>query len=264
MTITKTLKTKLVLGILAAAVSLSLAIGGTLMLFTAQSGPATNVVTLGNADIALQEAQVDTSEEGAVITDANYATVGENEFSGIVFEKNFVPGDTVYKQPRVKNTGNVPVYVYVEGTLSVKDAENQGFSFADFNYDPDSDDFDATSAAGQLALILSSVVGHDADGWLATGMSTDSANNLTGTWYYATETNNVIALTSLASEEATGNIFEKITIPFDTVGNALAGYVISLELKAYAVQSENNTSKTIADLQKQFTIDGLTTPAEEE
>jgi predicted ribosomally synthesized peptide with SipW-like signal peptide len=253
MTITKTLKTKLVLGILAAAVSLSLVIGGTLMLFTAQSGEATNTVTLGSAEIALQESDVAIADEEE--GQDTYKTV-IGDFDGIKFGDK-IPGDVLTKRPRVVNTGNVPVYVYVEGTLVVKGADGAPVSFENFDITSfDFEDIDENSPAiDQIASILASVAGADmGGGWMATAM-TPGENGLTGTWFYGTDESTLTPLEAAGAEndaDKTSDIFTTITIP-TYVGNALSDYEISLKLKAYAVQSANNPNATLGSITALFT-----------
>jgi predicted ribosomally synthesized peptide with SipW-like signal peptide len=214
------MKTKLVLGILAAALSLSLAIGGTLMLFTAQSDEATNVVTLGTADIELWENDgVDDTQDGITVIDA-------------------VPNTDIPKKPFVKNVGTVPVYVYVEGVLTVTD----GTDAVDLTAD--------SLAAEQVQSILDTVGAGDLGvNWrgAATDLTYAADGIITGTYYLANDS----GLVSLDAEETTNYIFEQVSIP-STVGNALSGYTITLELKAYAVQSENSNITTLEALQTTF------------
>jgi hypothetical protein len=253
MTITKTLKTKLVLGILAAAASLTLAVGGTLMLFTDTSGPATNVVTLDSAEIELQESNGTTDSNGFI-----YHTIGDpyitgkfengtyddTIFKGINFGNEIVPGDTLNKRPRVHNSGSVPVYVYVDGVLSVKDANEE-------NVDLTAEDAEGKAVAAQVKSILDSVVDHPTTGWYGMPIDYAKANEgiLTGTWYYATALNTP---TVLQTGTDTPDIFTTIQLDRDIVDNALAGYTISIDLHAYAVQSAHNESADFGSLKKLF------------
>jgi predicted ribosomally synthesized peptide with SipW-like signal peptide len=259
MTITKTAKTKLVLGILAAAVSLSLAIGGTLMLFTAQTDIATNVVTLGSADIALQESGVLNGNEDTYLTvGKKYAAFEtpenlEGVFTGFDFGDEIIPGDTIYKKPRVVNTGNIPVYVYVEGTLSVTYTNAAGV-VTPVNFTPAhlADPTNAPADVKELMSILNSVIGEDmGDYWWASPVKADN-NKLVGTWYYANIDNDAfVSLKALDPDVATDDIFTQVEIP-DTVTSLLEGYKISLDFKACAVQSDNNNAANIDQLKAQF------------
>ncbi|MDR1571044.1 MAG: hypothetical protein LBS32_00810 [Clostridiales Family XIII bacterium] len=247
MTLTKTLKTKLLLGILAAALSLSLAIGGTLMFFSDDSGPATNVVTLDNAEIQLWES--DGSSGAQQIGDSYDAedqiegyTYKDGAFSGIDFGE-VVPGATLGKEPYVVNSGDIPVYVYVDGSITVKSADG-----AEVDYDELSDEVKT-----QIAAILATVGGDDLGSneyakWVGTETAVvDGA--ITGTYYLVDATG---ALYALPAGDPTPNIFESVTIPFETVDNTLSGYEITLTLTAYAAQSENNTATDIDDLKALF------------
>jgi predicted ribosomally synthesized peptide with SipW-like signal peptide len=221
----KTFRTKLVLGILAAVMTLALTIGGTLMLFTAQSETATNVVTLGNAAIQLEETG---DPEGD-----DYEVVGVDDFTGIDFGDEIVPGATLDKRPRVTNTGSVPVYVYVDGVLSVTKEGEEGVSYETLTGDVKTqiDSILATVGAGDLG-----------NGWYATTTSPDDYGNLVGTYYLGDGTE----LTALASGASTSDIFRTVSIP-TSVTNVLEGYTITLTLKAYAVQSGGIDETTTID-----------------
>jgi predicted ribosomally synthesized peptide with SipW-like signal peptide len=258
MTITKTLKTKLVLGILAAAVSLSLAMGGTLMLFTAQSEEATNVVTLGNAAISLQESDDPLfDEEGDAITPTYTAA---NNGNLLEFD-NVQPGDTLYKRPQVTNTGSVPVFVYVEGILTVLDADNGEVDLSGVTISEEGDISGGSEVAQQVYSILNSVNAEAlSSDWKGTPIDTTVASTgiLTGAWYYADDVDVLKVLGTI--DEAvdgsgvTSDIFTTIEVP-TSVDNALAKYSISLKLKAYAVQSDNNAGMSLADFQALFAED---------
>jgi predicted ribosomally synthesized peptide with SipW-like signal peptide len=256
---TKTLKTKLVLGILAAALSLSLAIGGTLMLFTAESEVATNVVTLGNAKIALQEATSSDQNyydsegkawdvlEGGKTELEGYKTVGvtygegadAQKFDGIDFGKNVVPGAAFAKAPRVVNTGSVPVYVKVEGVFTI--TAPGGYT---------EDDWKAVTEESVLGLFYSRfdkvVLGYDDENWDGITVTvekdtTDKKAYITGTWYYTEDKTGSVygTLKSLEAGKATEPIFTGIQLPIGTP-NEFADFGFSFDLTAYAVQSENN------------------------
>jgi flagellar basal body-associated protein FliL len=239
----KQMKKKLILGILASALSLTLAISGTLMLFTATSETATNVVTLGNASIKMQEAKADDPD-----TDAN-----EGEYQDVTegFELNFgtnvVPGAKLTKKPRVVNTGTVPVYVYVEGTIIAKKGED----VLDLTTGDPLDKEDSAQVYQDLRSVIASVVSNVKPGWVY-----EDGNGAGGYFVYADASGK---LTSLSADDETSDIFDTVIIP-SAVGNALAGYEISLQLKAYAVQSENNDAKDLSGLIAQF-VPVTTTPA---
>ncbi|MDR2156530.1 MAG: SipW-dependent-type signal peptide-containing protein [Clostridiales Family XIII bacterium] len=107
------MKKKLALGLLAAALTLTLVIGGTLMLFTDQSEPATNVVTMGDG-LKVELLESDLSIPNKIshtigqryASDQNRLTLGDyaqdGTFRGIKVE-NAMPGYSFHKQVKVKN-----------------------------------------------------------------------------------------------------------------------------------------------------------------
>jgi hypothetical protein len=273
-TMAKTFKTKLVLGIMAATLTLALAIGGTLMLFTATSGPATNTVTLGSdIGIALQEYDVN-DEWVRDITNDDYVAIGEaykgnveghkQAFDGIDFGE-IIPGGLVDKRPRVYNTGEYSVYVYVEGTFNVPD-----FTFTDSFVEQlnllnanETDEEAAETILGnlsgdelQIARILGAVVLNS--GWRGTAYDVEGGN-LIGTYFWATNAqaeNGDFYLADLETERYTADIFTGITIP-TSVDDNFKGQGISLELTAYAVQAANNPNATFETVHGQFQTDNV-------
>jgi predicted ribosomally synthesized peptide with SipW-like signal peptide len=236
------MKTKLVLGILAAAASLSLAVGGTLMLFTDTSKEATNVVTLGNADIELQEATTDDknyygAEGGAwTVSDDAYTTVSE-AFPGITYKSNAVPGDAFAKAPRVVNEGSVPVYVKVEGALTITPPADAPWG--------EINEIIGTDYAGIFGEYFGNVVlGYNDANWDGAPVTVDTSVSgvitVSGTWYYATGgIGDYGTLAVLAPDGATAPIFTGIALPVE-IPNAFKDFEFSFDLTAYAVQSDNN------------------------
>jgi predicted ribosomally synthesized peptide with SipW-like signal peptide len=256
MTITKTLKTKLVLGILAAAVSLSLAIGGTLMLFTAQSEEATNVVTLGNADIDLQEATSEGQnyfdENGNAWTpaDTDYQMITESN-TGITYTDSAVPGDAFAKAPRVYNAGSVPVYVKADGVLTI--TPPQGADWAEINKEINGLIGNASYEEYFGAYFENVVLGYDDENWDGTPIKVDNNNGngpitVSGTWYYTENDTEggYGTLVALDPQEATYPIFTGIVLPTQ-ITNAFKNFKFSFAITAYAVQSENNAPTAISD-----------------
>jgi predicted ribosomally synthesized peptide with SipW-like signal peptide len=248
-TMAKTFKTKLVLGILAATLTLALAIGGTLMLFTASTEAATNVVTLGNLNdnnIKLQE-YVDEDGSEANPRAPGYANVGEdyngtneqattipgtgeqedqNLFTGLDFGDTVVPNTTLEKRPRVYNDSNIPVYVMVTGELIVQNAAGDVVEWDDLT----------VAEKTELQLILKSVGSGDLGAnWRGTATASNTDGNLEGIYYLANANGILVAL---AAKTATEDIFQTVKIP-EEVTSLISGYKISLKLTAYAVQSDN-------------------------
>jgi hypothetical protein len=221
MTITKTLKTKLVLGILAAAASLTLVVGGTLMLFTAESGTATNVVTLGKAKIQIEESQ------GG---DYNLV-VGELDFGDKV-----LPGDSITKRPRVANTGDTDVYLYVDGLLKITNSYGDPIDLTN----------DANANFREYALaILNEMKAEDLGADWKGASTTVTKEGISGRYYYVNE-EDTSSLKILQKDDETSDIFTTVDIP-TSIKSDLSGYTIKLDLKAYAVQAKNSDGKELID-----------------
>jgi predicted ribosomally synthesized peptide with SipW-like signal peptide len=253
----------------------SLAVGGTLMLFTAKTDIATNVVTTGNITAALQETSTDDAWQtigkkypGAHQTNGAY---NGNTFTGIKFG-NVMPGDKLDKQARVVNTGTNPFYAAIDGVITFTNADgvltwsevyplinkaiaNAGYKDADFK---DSDGNQLTGAELQaarnyafLGIVLqngaslgsnwfgSEVVAHEPE-------TLTAAAKFTGTWYYydsnGTPTiNGDDKLRPVDGYNATEPLF-KDTLVVPDFGNEAQDITISIALTGYAVQSDNVTS----------------------
>jgi predicted ribosomally synthesized peptide with SipW-like signal peptide len=250
------MKKKLLLGITAATLALSLAIGGTLMLFTDTSDTATNVITFGDAEIELQEKN----------NNGEFKTITE-KFTGNNF-KNIVPGETLEKEPRVINTGNVPVYVKVTGELyayanqAAKDAGTPRIDIEAWGAYKDNN--------AALEAFISSIVIDDHWAGVTTKLN-EAGNAIVGTWYYIEGTQGATRSYALKALEAknsgtydeTTSIFKEIKIP-DTLTSAYEGAIIELKLTAHAVQSESNpynsTSKGYDELDVAWTQPEFTPP----
>jgi hypothetical protein len=257
------MKKKLILGLVASTLALTLAVGGTLMLFTAQSETATNVVTLGNVAIKMQERK---NDSGA---DSDWTDITKTN-TGLTYDAAS-PGDVLGKQPRVVNTGDIPVYVKVAAEIVFKgddgteldwDAKtaiiNSAVEYADLgelpavpSYQPGYNELSDTDKAqiqknyAFLGLVLPTVD----ENWFGAPVTVDAEGHFVGTWYYAKRTEGtlgLIDLTNIAGEtqaNATSPIFKSFTIPLGVANNAQE-VEISLNLIAYAVQSKNTTPGT--------------------
>ncbi|MBQ8383228.1 MAG: hypothetical protein IJX47_08500 [Clostridia bacterium] len=106
------LKTMLISGV-SAVLAATLAIGGTVAYLTWGQETKSNVFTVGDIDITLDE-KVGVFGEGATVT--------ENE-DGATYT-NVMPGDYLQKEVTVSNTGNNPAYVAVTVTLNNADKIN--------------------------------------------------------------------------------------------------------------------------------------------
>ena len=226
------MKKKLILGIVAVVLALTLAVAGTLMLFTATSEKVTNVVTIGNASILL-------GEDGD----------GEDNDEGGMTWDNTVPGDKLIKEPWVKNTGTIPVYVKVEGifTITAPDSILKNGYWAKLQdlYLELAGDPEAAQALF-ADYFKDIIVCYNDDDWdgipLVFGADFDKLEVYAyGTWYYASggvDGAYSDTLTPLEADAKTDPIFEGIKIP-EEMPNIFQGFTFKLDLKAFAVQSDN-------------------------
>ncbi|MDR3277450.1 MAG: M73 family metallopeptidase [Oscillospiraceae bacterium] len=225
------MKKKLVLGIVAAALSLSLAVGGTLMLFTAQTETATNVVTLGNVNIQLEETKTPNDTDSWKVINATNNT-------GLTF--NGLPGDTIEKHARVTSgEKSADAYIYVKAEFSVKTSTA---ATAKVNIQTW-----AGSDPNRLAIIqgfLDSIVltTGTSDRWF--GGSHTLGETAIGNFYYTAVDGN--SLKVLESGASTSDIFKSITLP-NWITTEFEGYVLTLDLTAYAVQADNNPYNNLSD-----------------
>jgi predicted ribosomally synthesized peptide with SipW-like signal peptide len=238
------MKKRIALVALSAVLVFSLTIGGTLMLFTAQSEKATNVVTVGNIKVALLEAGENTG----------YKTVGENGFTGLSFPST-MPGDTLIKQPRVKNTGDNDLYAAVYGKVSfskegttlgwdeVTDLINETLEKAEV------ETYGLTQAEKNYAFLNHLILKDGIDkNWVGAPVDTDEGEFF-GTWFYVNDNN---GLAPLAPGAETTDIFNKVTIPED-LSDLAQGVKIELTMFAYAVQSDNvNPGNSVAEWEEFF------------
>jgi hypothetical protein len=237
---------KLVLGITASVLAVSLTFGGTMMMFTDTSKTATNVVTLGNAHIMLQEKGGAVIRNGSTVSEAPLGDDtdidGTDGHTGIdISSYALEPGDKVTKMPRVENKGSVPVYVKVAATLTVGNGDAATLTaLNDWLANAKDDQGNALTKAEALAGLFD--IDSTNSAWFgdqikfvpATG--TDGKWSLQGAWYY-TDANGLAPLA--ATTGVTSYVFNGVNAP-TTRTTALAGYKFSLELTAYAVQSDNN------------------------
>jgi hypothetical protein len=146
------MKSKILLITISAALVVTLAVGGTLMLFTSQSAVATNVVTLGDMKVVFKEGAhaidkdnppealpTTTPSEDYLLTPGKstqdqdydfaspagsiYKFEGEDEtFSGIVYTNKIVPNSMISKVPVIEYSG-VPGYLRVKADITITQGE---------------------------------------------------------------------------------------------------------------------------------------------
>ncbi|MDR0519193.1 MAG: hypothetical protein LBG82_03980 [Clostridiales Family XIII bacterium] len=241
-------KKKTMLLVFAIAMVAVLAVVGTLMLFTAQSDKATNTVTIGAAEISLLEAggdkeslEIGTAYPNKPYEDVGYSYDNNDKFIGIDYGKR-APGESVTKKPSVKNTGDVPVYVYVDVNITAtKDGTPVDF-----------DNLFSTPAGQQeLYNIFSEFytnLGQGANwkGYTSPDTTTNpigpvfSKDGVHGGFFYCgtNSTGETSNLRALDPGDTTTDVFTTIKLP--NLPNDLAGVEFSVDIIAYAVQSTGN------------------------
>jgi hypothetical protein len=271
----RTQKKKGVTLVLAIILVVALAVTGTLMLFFAESETATNVFTVGNIKVSLQESD-GTEDDGQAIYQTIGDTYGEGnqslehgdyntngKFKGIKVD-NAMPGDDYTKRPRVKNDGDNPFYTAVYGTVTFeKEGKKLGWGEitalindtlirADKDVtqgDMTDDEYQAAKNYAFLDLVLKKDGSELSAAWYGAPVTAENviaeedksvSTKFYGAWYY-TENNK---LKELEPGAATEDIFKTVFIP-EKLSNLAQGVSISLEMYALAVQSGNVDEDTI-------------------
>lgn len=245
---------------------MTLAVGGTLMLFTSQSAVATNVVTLGNMKVTFKEGSnsvlttatelpettpehllepgVDPSPTGFTQPDgATYEFTGtDSTFSGITYTTEIIPNAIISKVPVITYEG-VPGYVRVRADIEVTDGEN----------DVSLDDF-PTELAGILNDIITEL--DLPEEFVKVPIAGDTISYY---FYYAPEdpdNDSTATLTPVDTDtfDEDGEVlFYGFKVPSYTGKNALnaftalSGYSVELKLQVEAVQADwNNPTEASA------------------
>jgi hypothetical protein len=260
------MKKKLILGIVAATLSLSLAVGGTLMLFAATTNSAVNTVTIGkgfgndpehptNEHFVLRE----TADDGATYDydGINYGTVA--------------PGAALAKEPSIIRLDGAPAYLRVRADLQVKVGPTT-YSAANNNLNAL---LTLAGTNGQLFIDYVRVIFASASQTPATIIDTttnrggtlnenwafveDSGTSaLGGTFYYTgngsyptpfvADTTGTSVSKDDSTYYATPVLFDELVVPdweyYDSVYDLFADWEINLVLLGGAVQSDNNTLAT--------------------
>jgi predicted ribosomally synthesized peptide with SipW-like signal peptide len=261
----------------ASACALSLAVGGTLMLFTAQSETATNVVTLGGNNSENGQGIV-AQEKGPNDTAFRNVVASEGGFRGINFGMQ-MPGTALVKETRFVNTGNFPLYVKVEGEVTFTDVSgkteaamawddiikivNSVVEDKDMTYPEGAtnDDKQELKNYAFLNKVLPETytengqsVQNISKNWFGAPVTVKnetvdgiSSPHFYGTWYYveldetsgkATGTLAKLGIDETDDANATKSIFKKVFIPAD-LDNDAQGCKIQLRLTGYGIQSDN-------------------------
>ncbi|MDR3277451.1 MAG: hypothetical protein LBT12_01650 [Oscillospiraceae bacterium] len=253
----KMMNKKILLGVTATVLVLALAIGGTLMLFSAQTATATNVVTLGKGIAAgLYErggtTEPEDNDEFKLITDSN---------TGINFQ-TVTPNAIIYKEPRIQRSdvGGSDAYVRVIATVNIW-APSDDDTAASYEVIDELGYVPASKLTNdQNALVNKILQSADRDeNWEF--VNTSPVSN-TGTYYYVTGGENgtlkvLSAPNNASTPSVTDTIFTEIQIPNVKTGAdgsdalkelnaflALGGYKITVDLQAQLIQVENNDGYT--------------------
>ena len=205
--------------------------GGTLMLFTDTSETSTNVMVAGSAKIGLFE-QVDDNDDG--VLDSSDALIDASDSANGADLGTIRPGDTILKKPWVSNKGDTDVYVAIEVIFY-------------------SDD-DAWMKRQEQQLVLPGEfllnLDYNRFNWLCTDFNPiDNGEKWQAIYYYVDNGGNPAILSATKSpsgeDAVTPALFEQIDIPayWD---NDIHGDKFKLEIKAYAVQSDNTRITSVA------------------
>lgn len=206
------------------------AVGGTLAYFT-DTDENTNVFTVGNVDITLDEALVE--KEGDTYKTVDGDRVIENEY------KLIYPGAVLPKDPTVHNEGNNDAYVRVQVTIA-----NGMTLLPTFVEDDTLTDELYTNA-------LMEMVGSLGKGWEITD-SIDAAEAMNNVMNSVTDATFEITYTPrLVAETDTTPVFEKITIPTswtqdDARITAIQEVGFKMNIVAEAIQAETFADATAA------------------
>jgi predicted ribosomally synthesized peptide with SipW-like signal peptide len=283
-----TSKKKSLIIVLAVALVAALTVTGTLMLFTDTSDEATNVVTLGDIKVKMQERgywyppyygevwqTIGDIYSGEQDTPNQYFPDGDYDaatgrFKGIKPPEKIMPGSKFYKYPRVANTGKNPFYTAINGVVKFKKGEDQldstsasaiinetlvntgkpwsellGLSDTDISSLP-LDKLQAKKNNVFFELVFESAT---RDFYWYCDDVTTSGGALYSTWYYieggstfgdGIPTLKVVPISPSSENPSTSeSLFDMpITIPLE-LGNEAKDVMISIELTAVAVQSDN-------------------------
>jgi len=225
------------LAALALVLALAAGSGGTLMLLTDTTSTATNAMTAGNVEVSLHE--YDTADE----TTEDVGTTDE-----IIAVGNIVPGQTVTKQPFVKNTGTTDAYVAIELIFQTDGA---------IATEPDDEDTNTAALYEEFFEGISLTSGNTVwrrgeDDWIVAASEAQLYDEYHQVYFYR-ETS---SLKKLFSTETTPTLIDHITIP-TSWGNEIDDIHFSLAVKAYAIQADyvvpgGNESRWQAFFAKEF------------
>ncbi|MGI6161624.1 MAG: TasA family protein [Christensenellales bacterium] len=194
-------KKVLVLSLAVALIAIT-AIGLTLAYFTSESEPVTNVFTLGEVKIELDEPAFELNEK-------------YDENAGKIV--NLAPGDVINKDPYITNTGTNDAWVFMKLTLS------------------DADAFD--NFAGDVGTDL---IAADLVNWEVISAGKDAANDEFVVWIGYKQILPAFDAANPDANKTTA-AFTTISIPTSWTAEDIAplGGEFVIEVTGYAIQSDN-------------------------
>lgn len=113
----KTLKSKLIIGNVLLIVVILLLVGTTLAYFT-DKAQVTNTMTSGNVKIALTEAAVKRDDKGNLVEDTSKMRFMGTEQQAVNNYGEVYPGQTIFKDPTVKNISSASAWVAAKVVLN--------------------------------------------------------------------------------------------------------------------------------------------------
>ena len=199
--------------LLAVVLLVLLLIGGIFAYFTDITSTTTNVFTLGNVEISLEEPNWDYAQNG----------------------KTIMPGETVDKDPTITNDGNEDAFVFVEVVVPYASVQTVAEAAAD-----------PVVAAHDQQLFDYTLN----SGWVEVGTPTTDTTNHTITHVYAYAASG--AMTPLNADASTPAVFDDVTFVDITDGTSLAGVSLDIDVTGYGIQANGLASDVPADVWAEF------------
>ncbi len=213
------MKKKLVLGLTALVVTSAVAIGGTLAFMTAHTSEKINSFTAVGSNVSgqIKETNWDGLDfDGITQTiPADTVTLGKNKAIAMT------PGMDIPKDPMLKNTSPIPVYMAMKVTYNTKTA-----------FQPNSDRLTLATLrnAGGSEGINS--------GWVYYSTSSDGLSDY---YIYASQNQTgITALTEVAKDNGTTQpLFDSVKINADATNEQIVGMNFNITVKGAAVQTSD-------------------------
>ncbi|MDR3363634.1 MAG: hypothetical protein LBS91_01600 [Clostridiales Family XIII bacterium] len=231
------------LAVVALVLALAAGSGGTLMLLTDTTSTATNIMTAGNVKISLHEI-VDVVDADGKKAQGETINVDDDRdvTMGII-----VPGQSVAKQPFVKNTGNTDAYVAIELIFQTGGAVATEAGGKDTDTKALYEDF----FKGIKLTNGTEYWRYGDDDWIVAASETQGYDEYHQVYFYRSGS----SLNKLSVNTTTSGFIDSITIP--DWGNEINDIPFKLAVKAYAIQADyvspgGNVSKWQEFFAKEF------------